>query len=278
MSTQANYAAIASFALSENMTPVFGGPSGEALASALAARINSGIDTPWFWYIKGDYAKFYDSTNGVSRYINPSAFGLGILGNLSPQQSPLNKKLSGVSATQNTDLGQTYSDTELSQINLGGIDVILGPQQSAGGYYFSFATGRNSSSNTAANGIEYTRMTNFLARDAKSKAAGSFIGRLQSIQPNDQTRAQAKALFDGRYAQLKDPAFGLGIGGQGMIDGFATQCDLNNNTPDSISKGYLILYAKVRYLAVVRYFVVKFMGGGNVDVTSSTTPPVNATI
>jgi hypothetical protein len=45
-------------------------------------------------------------------------------------------------------------------------------------------------------------MTNFLIRTAQSKAAGSFIGQLQSIQPNDQTRANAKALFDGFSAQL----------------------------------------------------------------------------
>jgi hypothetical protein len=276
MTTSANYAAIASFAIGESMLPVFAGPSGQLRQDALNTRINSGIDTPWFWYIMGDWPTFYDDANGVARLINPAAVGLGILGNLSPQLSPLNKRLGGVVATQNQ--AQPYSDTELAQINLGGIDVILGPQQSPGGYYFSFATGRNVSSNTAASDINYTRMTNFLARDAKSKAAGSFIGRLQSIQANDQTRSDAKALFDGRYAQLKDPAFGLGINGQGMIDGFATQCDLNNNTKDSISKGYLILYAKVRYLNTVRYFVIKFQGGGNVDVTSSINPPPGATI
>jgi hypothetical protein len=278
LSASADYAAISSFAIGESMTPVFGGPSGQAISDALTVRTNSGIDTPWFWYIHGNYPSFYDAANSTTRLVNPSAFGLGILGNLSPQQSPLNKKLTGISSTQYSNLGLPFSDTDLTQINLGGIDTILGPSQSPGGYYYSFASGRNCSSNTAANGIEYTTMTNFLARDAQSKAAGSFIGRLQSIQANDQTRSDAKALFDGRYAQLADPAFGLGINGQGMIDQWAVQCDLNNNTPDSQAKGYLFLYAKVRYLNVVRYFVVKFMGGGNVNVTSSTAAPANATI
>ncbi len=271
LSTVANYAAIASFALGESMTPVFAGPSGEAISNALATRVNSGIDTPWFWQILGDWPTFYDSYNGVSRLINPSAFGVGILGNLSPQQSPLNKPLQGVSATQRTQLGQTYSDTEMSLLNQGGVDFIMGPQQSPGGYYFSFGTGRNASSNTAANGIEYTRMTNFLARAAKSKAAGSFIGQLQSIQPNDQTRANAKALFDGFSAQLASPEVGLGINGQGMIDTpWQVICDLTNNPPAMQSKGYLFLYWRVRYLNVIRYFVVKFAGGGNVVVASST--------
>lgn len=276
LSTTADYAAIASFAIGESMTPVFATVSGDTINNALATRINSGIDTPWFWLVLGDWPTFYDSYNGLSRLINPSAFGIGMLGNLSPQQSPLNKPLQGVSATQRTQLGQTYSDTEMSLLNQGGVDFIMGPQQSPGGYYFSFGTGRNTSSNTAANGIEYTRMTNFLARAAKSKAAGSFIGRLQSIQPNDSTRSDAKALFDGFSAQLADPAFGLGINGQGMIDAWQTVCDLTNNTPDTQAKGYLFLYWKVRYLNVIRYFVVKFQGGGNVTVTVSASAP-NAT-
>lgn len=274
MSTVSNYAAIASFAISETCFAIFGGPKSESIASALAVRINSGIDTPWFKYIMGDWPTFYDSYNGVSRLINPSAVGIGIYGNLSPQQSALNKPLQGISATQRSQLGQNYSDAELSLINQGGIDVILSPESSPGGYYFSFATGRNASSNTAANGDEYTRMTNFLIRASQSKAAGSFIGQLQSIQPNDQTRAKAKALFDGFSAFLASPEVGLGIGGSGIIDKpWSVVCDLSNNPPDLQARGYLFLYWTVRYLNVIRYFVVKFQGGGNVTVNVQSTQP-----
>ncbi|SHG91699.1 hypothetical protein [Bradyrhizobium erythrophlei] len=274
LSTEADYAAIVSFGLSETMLPIFATTSGDTVADALSIRVNAGIDSPWFWLIVGDYPTFYDSYNGVSRLINPSAFGIGIVGNLSPQQSPLNKPLQGVSATQTSTLGQTYSDTELSQINTGGIDVILPASQSPGGNYYSFATGRNASSNTAANGVEYTRMTNFLIRAAQSKAAGSFIGQLQSIQPTDETRANAKSLFDGFSAQLASASVGLGINGQGMIDTpWLVQCDANNNPANLQALGYLFLYWQVRYLNVIRYFVVKFQGGGNVTVTVQSTPP-----
>ena len=277
LSTIADYAAIASFGLSETCLPVFGTTSGDTIPDALSIRINSGIDTPWFWLILGDWPTFYDSYNGVSRLINPAAFGLGIIGNLSPQQSPLNKPLQGISATQRSTFGQTYSEVEISEIETGGIDVILPPTSSPGGYYFSFASGRNASSNTAANGIEYTRMTNFLIRTAQSKAAGSFVGQLQSIQPNDQTRANAKSLFDGFSAQLASPQSGLGINGQGMIDiPWLVQCDLQNNPPNLQALGYLFLYWQVRYLNVIRYFVIKFQGGGNVTVTSQSTQPTPA--
>lgn len=268
------YAACGAFALSETCFFHVAGFSGETIASALSTRINAGIDTPWVKYIIGDWAYWYDSYNGVTRLINPTAFSLGIYGNLSPQQSALNKPLQGITGTQRSVLGQSYSDAELQLINQGGVDVILSPVSSPGGYYFSFATGRNCSSNTAANGDEYTRMTNFLIRTSQSKAAGSFVGQLQSIQPNDQTRANAKSLFDGLSAQLASPQVGLGINGQGMIDRpWAVQCDLNNNPPNLQALGYLFLYWQVRYLNVIRYFVVKFQGGGNVTVNIQSSPP-----
>jgi len=272
-STSTAWAAISAFALGELMTPVFATVSGDNIANAITTVINSGDDSPWGWTILGDWPYFQDSFNGLNRSVSPAAFGIGILGNLSPQQSPLNKPLQGVTATQRSQFGLPYSDAELSQINTGRIDVIVPPANSSGGFYFSFGSGRNMSSNTAANGIEYTRMTNFLMRTAKSKAAGSIVGQIQSIQPNDQTRARAKALFDGFSAQLAAPQVGLGIGGQGMIDQWAVKCDLDNNPPNLQALGYLFLYWQVRYLNVVRYFVIKFMGGGNVTVTVQNTAP-----
>jgi hypothetical protein len=274
--TSNQYAAISSFALSELMTPVFATVSGDTITNAITTVTNSGNDTPWAWNIIGDYPKFYDAANGLTRAISPAAFGIGLLGNLSPQQSPLNKPLQGVVATQRSEMGMPYSDTELMLVNTSRLDVILPPSNSSGGSYYSFASGRNGSSNTAANGIEYTRMTNFLMRAAKSQAAGSIVGKLQSIQPNDQTREEAKGLFDGFSAQLASPQVGLGINGQGMIDAWAVQCDLANNPPDLQARGYLFLYWQVRYLNVVRYFVVKFAGGGNVQVTVQSTAPTPA--
>ena len=229
LTTISYWAALVSLALSETMMAVVSTASGTSYTTTINDRNNAGVDSPWIWIIAGDFPTFFDSTNSVSRLINPTAFALGIVGNLSPQLSPLNKPLQGISSTQTSVLGEVYSEVDLSLINLGGIDVILPANESPGGFYFSFATGRNASSNTAANGIEYTRMTNYLARTAQSKAAGSFIGQVQSIQPNDQTRANAKALFDGFSAFLASPQVGLGINGQGIIDiPWFVQCDLNN--------------------------------------------------
>ena len=78
LSTTADYAAIGSFAIGETMLPVFGTTSGDSAADAITIRETSGIDTPWFWLMVGDYPTFYDAYNGVSRLINPTPAGTHI--------------------------------------------------------------------------------------------------------------------------------------------------------------------------------------------------------
>lgn len=265
------WAAQDAFALSENAVAVHAMAPGTGFAYTIAKRVSVGLDSFPSWLLVGDYPTFYDSYNGLARLVSPAAFALGLAGNLSPEQSPLNKPLRGVIATQHSETGAAYSDAELSQIERGGVDVIVGPPTTPGGEYYTFITGRNASSNNSANGVEYSRLTFFLARSIQSKAAGSIVGRLQSIRPSDRTRFDAKAMMDGFFASLRDPA--MGSNGNGMIDDFETQCDLNNNPPALQARGFLFLYAKVRYLNVVRYFVVKLAGGGNVEVTSQASPP-----
>jgi hypothetical protein len=61
-----------------------------------------------------------------------------------------------------------------------------------------------------------------------------------------------------------------------MIDDFSVQCDLNNNPPNLQALGFLFAYCAVRYLNVVRYFVIKLAGGGNVNVSVQNTAPTPA--
>lgn len=259
------------FALSENSYAILGRPSGDTITAAAAARVSSAIDTQWGKIITGDYTTFYDDYNGYARLISPTAFALGILGNLSPEISPLNKALGGVVSTQATASNTAYSSAELSLANTGGIDLVIGPPSTPGGNYFSFATGLNTSSNSAASGDEWTRLTNFIARSLNSYAAGSIVGKLQSKRPDDPTRTKAKMLLDSFFSGLKSTA--VGSNGYGMIDDFAVTCDLTNNPLELQQRGFLFAYAAVRYLNTVRYFVIKLAGGGNVEITSQATAP-----
>lgn len=259
------------FALSETCVNCVSTFSGDTVASAAAARVSVGLDSMWTWICVGDYPTFYDAQNKFSRLISPVAFQIGFIGNSSPEQSPLNKVIRGISGTQRQATGQPYSDAENAIVQTGGIDVIVGPPTTQGGDYYTFLSGRNASSNTTANGVEWTTTTNFLAHTAETKAAGAIIGQLQSGQTNDPTRANAKALFDGFSAQLASPV--SGSNGLGIIDSASSVCDLSNNTPDSQSRGFLFLFWQVRYLNTVRFFIVKLAGGGNVTVTQQETIP-----
>ncbi len=270
LATPSLWATADTFGLAENMLYVAATVSGDTPSGAIASRLGVGLDDYFTWLIAGDWPTFFDSQNGVSRLVNPTAFALGLLGNLSPEQSPLNKPLRGVTATQKGQALQSYSNTELQIAELGGIDLIVGPPTTPGGNYFTFITGRNASSNTGGNSVNWSRMTNFIARSLESKAAGSIIGKLQSIRPDDPTRAQAKALLDGFFAQLANPV--SGSSGQGMIDAWSVQVDLQNNPPALQARGYLFAYCTVRYLNEIRYFVIKLAGGGN-TVTSQSSPP-----
>lgn len=267
--TAGDWSAISIFGLSENALPCCAAASGQTVSQVRTAKVTAGIDTQWLWLAAGDYPQFYDDVNGYTRTVSPAAFMVGWIGNASPEQSPLNKPLPGVVATAKSLSRQTYSDAELAEASQAGIELIVGPPVTPGGNYFTFIVGRNASSNTAANGVEWTRLTNFISRSLQTKAAGAIVGRLQTNRPNDRTREDAKSLVDGFFGYLKDPA--VGSLGNGIIEDFATICDQSNNPLPSQMRGYLFLYAAVKYLNVVRYFVVKMAAGGSVSVTNEST-------
>ena len=275
LSTPALWPTMDAFALAQNSLSCVSTVSGDTIENAVATRISVGLDDEWTWICVGDFPTFFDAANGVSRLVSPSAYQIGYVGNASPQLSPLNTVLRGISATQRTQSGQAYQDSDLQVANTGGVDLIIGPPTTLGGDYFTFATGLNASSNTAAQGVNYTTMTNFLAKSAQSFAAGSIIGQLQSIQNNDPTRANAAALFNGFSSQLASPL--VGSNGIGIIDTpWGVQCNLQNNPAALQALGYLFLFWQVRYLNVVRFFVVELQGGGNVVVSMQSTVPTVA--
>lgn len=257
------------FAQSEAGLAVVADTEGDSIEQAVSDRSGAGVDSSYIWIIDGDYPTFYDTQLGYSRIINPCAIALGLLGNLSPEQSPINKELPAVIATISSQSGIIIADADESVAQNGGIDLI-GQSVDLAEDYFSFLTGRNASSNSAANGVEYTRLTNFLVKLLEQNGK-SVVGRLQSIQVNDPTRAAADATISSALQALASP--NAGSNGYGMIDAFSTQCDLNNNPPNLQAMGFLFLYVKVRYLNVVRYFVVQLSGGGNVTVSVQSNQP-----
>ena len=138
------------------------GPSGDTIANAATTKTSAGIDTYVIKILFGDWIYWLDTTNGGQvRLISPTAFSAGLLANLSPEQSSLNKQVQAVVGTQKTYTNTVYSQADLAQLAAAGIDVITNP--APGGAYFAPVIGRNASSNAVIHGDNYTRLTNFIA-------------------------------------------------------------------------------------------------------------------
>lgn len=253
------------FGLSEGIYMVGVTPAGDTIGDGLTSgavfnKKQAGIDSYAFKYLFGDWVMWLDTVNGVTRLISPQGFVAGLLVNLSPEQSSLNKRLYGIVGTQASAANLQYSDAELETLGQAGIDVITNPVP--GGSYFGVRFGHNSSSNLATNGDNYTRMTNYIAYTL-SAGLGQFVGKLQSKQAQDPTRRSAKATLDAFFENMRTPN---SLTGYGMIDDFTVQLDKNNNSDSRIALGYMQADVKVVYLSVVEKFLVNMEGGQSVSI------------
>lgn len=251
------------YGLSEGTYMIGVGPAGETPTTASAAKATAGIDSYAYKQLLGDWVYFLDTVNNQTRVISPQGFIAGLLSNLSPEQSSLNKNIYGVVATQRSILSRPYSTAELTILGQAGIDLIANPVP--GGSYFGARFGHNSSSNAVTNGDNYTRMTNYIAYTLNA-GMGKYVGRLQSTRADDPTRSQAKATVD---------SFLAGMFQQNQIDSSSTICDLSNNIPARIATGYMQMDVKVKYLAVVEKFLVNLEGGQSVQVARTSTVAQN---
>ncbi|AJX61969.1 phage tail protein [Burkholderia pseudomallei] len=249
------------FGLSEGVYMIGTGPAGDTIANATAAKATAGIDSYAFKLLFGDWVYFLDTVNGVTRVISPQGFIAGLLANLSPQNSSLNKPLYGVVATQKSILNQTYSAAELQSLGQAGIDVVTNPVP--GGSYFGARFGHNSSSNAVINGDNYTRMTNYIAYSLNA-GMGKFVGQLQSLTVQRQARSTISTSLDNMW-------------GQGMIGNslgtvpYSVQLDAGNNPQSRVALGYMQADVKVQYLSVIEKFLINVEGGQSVQIVRQST-------
>jgi len=262
----------AAFGLSEGISMVISGPSGDSIQDAIAAKAAAGLDTYGVKLMLGDYAYVLDQTNDLQRPVATSGIVAGRLAALAPNQSSLNKPLLGIVGTQKqgqpgTGQANTYSSAELQALFQAGIDVVGNP--SPGGRYFSVLRGCNASSNSAVNGDNYTRMINFLASSlAGPGGLGQFIGLpiYGTGFFNEVTSALLSFLFT-VYQQGMLPAYGSGLP-------YAVQCSDptvsgTDNPQSRVSQGYVQADVQVRLQAITLFLVANLIAGQTVTVTST---------
>ena len=245
------WSAQVAYGLSEGTYMIGAGPSGDTIANAPGAKQTAGIDSYAFKELFGDWLYWADPVNLVSRYVSPQGANAGLLANLAPHESSLNKPLYGFTATQRTASGAPYSRAETDALIGAGIDVIANP--SPGGNYFSAAAGHNSSSNPVIHGDNYTRMTNFLAATLNS-GMGLFVGK--PITPS--LLRKINATLD---------IFLNTLSTKHMISDYSITCDSSNNPSARTALGYAQADVKVVYLGILEQLIVNIQGGQSVQIT-----------
>jgi phage tail sheath protein FI len=257
----------AAFGLSEGVYMILVGPQGQTITGAVTLKQTAGLDSYAAKLMFGDWVYWYDQANAVLRIVSPQGFVAGRLGNLSPEQSSLNKPLYNVVGTQwsgapNSGQVSTYSDAELQVLFQNGIDVITNPQP--GGVYWGVRCGHNSSSNAAIDGDNYTRLTNYIAATLAA-GMGQFVGQVISTSLFQQIRATQLSFLLNLYAQ----------GILGSLDGslpFSVICDASNNPPSMTNLGIVQSNAQVQFQSINEIFIVNVEGGQTVIVQRQTLP------
>src|SRR5581483_1391491 len=130
------------YGLSEGTYMVATGPAGDTIANAIATKASAGIDSYALKLCFGDWLFWLDTTNNLLRLVSPQGAFLGMLANLSPEQSSLNQQMEGIAGTQKSFANQQYADADLQQLVSAGIDLITNPVP--GGAYFGARVGHNS--------------------------------------------------------------------------------------------------------------------------------------
>ncbi len=257
------WATVDAFAQAEGMYAIVAGAAGQSITTGRSNKTSAGIDTYTMKVMLGDYVFWHDTVNGITRLVSPAAFVAGLLANLAPNQSSLNKRMLGVVGTQKSMTGIPYTQADLQDLAMGSIDVIANPVP--GGNYFGCRNGRNASSNPVIRGDNYTRMTNYIAATI-SRGIGIYIGQLQSAD----TRRRAKTTLDAFFANLQQQ--GLIGTPSGRGDAFQTILDDSNNPFNRVALGYMQADVKVTYLSVIEFFLVNIEGGQSVEITRAPSP------
>lgn len=223
-------------------------PSGDTIATFTTST--GGVDDPFIKTIFGDWVYMFDAVNKTTRLVSPQGFLAGRKVALGPHQSLLNKPLYGIVGTQKSYAAQRYSRAELQEIANARGEVIT--MTSVGGDYPSARFGRNSSSDTARNGDEYTTYTGYLAKSFDQGAGlGRYVGRL--ITPEQIREAESD------------------IGGfltNEIEEGRAKAASVKITVPPGYT-GAEKANVQVQYLEVLQYFIVDLTGGKTVEIVNA---------
>ncbi len=230
------------------------GPISETVTDAIATKAGVGIADNNIVYLLGDYCSFLDTSNGgIVRVISPQGFYGGLMANLSPEQSPLNKQIFGIIATQHTQQGMIYSDADIVSLMQNGIEVISNPIPA--GALFGPETGKSGGLDLTTNNVYIQRMANFLAVSlSRAGVLGAYIGRLQTPSVQDSARAAISSFLNNLLARQQ-------------IENFKVILDGTNNPNSTQILGFMNATVTVQLFSVIIVFLID-LNVGTVEIQS----------
>lgn len=251
----------AAYGLAEGAYMICVGTPGQTISAAVATKQAAGLDNYAVKLLLGDYLFWNDTQNGVTRLVSPQGFVAGRLGNLSPEQSSLNKEMFSIAGSQKSGIpgsGQSmnYSGAELQVLGLAGIDVVCNPIPR--GAVWGARFGHNSSTDATVRGDNYTRMTNFVSRTLAA-GMGRYVGETITNDHFLRIRSTLLSFFGDMLFQGI-----LGLVGNSLP--YSVVTDLSNNPFSRTSQGYVQADIQVTYLAINERFLVNLEGGQTVSV------------
>jgi hypothetical protein len=265
MDDSTQWTVVGGFAQAEGMYAIQTTPSGDTISNAITTKQTAGLDNAWSKLMLGDWVLWNDPFAKSQRYVSPQGFAVGVLANLTPNLSSLNKPLTGVVGTQRSGFGSsqqmTYSNAELAQLVNAGIDVISNP--GAGGLnIWTCRIGHNSSTSIDVNGDNYTRMTNFVAATLDA-GMGRYIGRTI----NQKLVTDSKATLMGFLTVM----LGAGLISESPNGDlpFSVVNDIGPGTinpPEQTKLNIFRASVQVQYDAINEKFVIDYEGGVSVNV------------
>ncbi|MGA8120828.1 phage tail protein [Rouxiella badensis] len=259
LTTTTLWPAVNTFAKSEGSYAISQFTAGTTYASAATLLNTAGVDSWNFKAMVGDWVYWLDSVNGLTRMVEPATFEAANIAARSPSISTLNKAISTIVSTQRNLANQPYSLSEIGGINSARLDVITNP--CPGGNYFGCRSGRNTSSVASQNDDTYTRMTNYLSLTLAA-SFGGVVGQNQTSE----LRRETKSTIESFLQALEDQGM---IGDPNSGASFSVTLDSTNNPDSQVALGYMQADVAVKYLNVVRYFLINLEGGGSVSITVS---------
>ncbi len=257
VSTPATFSLQAAFGQSEGVYMIAVGAPGQTTQSGITAFGTANIQSWALKVLLGDWLYWFDPANNVQRVVSPQGFVAGLLANMGPQGSSLNKELFGIITSQSQVAGIQYGNEDYVALTQAGMDVIATP--SWGGNYWSCQTGLNTSNNGATNGDNYSRMTIFISQTLNA-GMGWVVGRTNTTTLDQESLLAINTMLDT-------------LQGLQQIKNYQTAI---TTTASESGAGMFILSVTVQYLAIIEKFIINYMGGQTVQIQRVSTTQVAA--